>query len=53
MHTDSSPPFEWEWNQDYDDDEVVDEGFTQITVKGYDAEWNEYSDTITLFKVRI
>ena len=53
MHTDFSPPFEWEWNQDYDDDEVVDEGFTQITVKGYDAEWNEYSDTITLFKVRI
>ncbi|HEC76915.1 MAG TPA: PKD domain-containing protein, partial [Thermoplasmatales archaeon] len=53
MHIDTSSPFEWEWNQDYNDDEVKDEGFTQIYVDAYDSEWNEYRESITLYKVKI
>ena len=53
VHVDTSPPFEWEWNTDFDDTEIRDEGFTELYVRGYDAEWNEYTDGITLYKVRI
>jgi len=53
VHTDMVAPFEWSWNIDYDDNEIIDEGFTQLYVRGYDAEWNEYKDAISLLKVRI
>ncbi len=52
MHVDSSPPFEWNWNQDYDDKEVKDEGLTELVVKGYDSAGNTYTDHITLYKVK-
>lgn len=53
MHVDTTPPFEWEWKMDYNDDEIRDEGFTELYVRGYDANWNEYGDGITLYKVKI
>ncbi len=53
VHVDTSPPFEWKWNSDYDDNEIRDEGFTELYVRGYDSEWNEYRDGISLFKVKI
>ena len=52
MHVDTSPPFEWNWNQDYDD-EIRDEGFTELIVRGYDSNYNEYKEGITLYKVRL
>ncbi|RLF34363.1 MAG: hypothetical protein DRN07_00130 [Thermoplasmata archaeon] len=52
MHTDISTPFEWQWNQDYDDNEIMDEGFIQLTVKGY-TQSDEYSDSISLYKVKL
>ena len=51
MYTDLIPPFEWEWNKDYDDKEIRDEGFTELVVRGYDSEWNEYKDGIIIYKV--
>ena len=53
VHVDATAPFEWNWNRDYDDKEIKDEGFTELVVRGYDSEWNEYKDSITLYKVRI
>jgi hypothetical protein len=51
MHTDTQPPFEWDWNQDYNDDVIFDEGFIELMIKGY-SDTNEYRDSITLFKVK-
>ena len=53
MHVDTAPPFEWEWNQDYDDNEIKDEGFTELYVRGYDSQYNEYTEAITLYKVKL
>jgi len=53
MHVDTSPPYEWEWNQDYDDKEIKDEGFTELYVRGYDSDYNEYKEAITLYKVKL
>ena len=50
MHTDTSSPFTWEWNMDYNDDEVIDEGFTSLTVRAYNSEWDESKDSIALLK---
>ena len=51
MHVDTSSPFTWEWNKDYDDDEVIDEGFVSLTVRAYDSEWYESKDSIALIKL--
>ncbi len=51
MHTDTSSPFTWEWNMDYDDDEVIDEGIVSLTVRAYDSEWQESKDAITILKL--
>ncbi|MBC7128139.1 MAG: PKD domain-containing protein [Thermoplasmatales archaeon] len=53
MHSDSEPPFEWKWNEDYNNSEVLDEKFTQIIVKGYTSAWDEYRDEIMIYKVKI
>ena len=53
MHTDTSAPFEWIWNRDYNDEEIKDEGFTELVVKGYDEQLNIYRDSIILYKVKL
>ncbi len=50
MHVDTSSPFTWEWNTDYNDDEVIDEGIIQLTVRAYDGEWNGSKDSVTMLK---
>ncbi len=52
VHTDTSAPFTWNWNVDYDDDDgLIDEGSVPITVRAYDGEWNEVSESIRLIKL--
>jgi len=50
-HVDTSSPFEWNWNVDYDDSEVKDHGLTWIFAKGYDSQYHEIEDDILLYKV--
>ena len=50
MHTDTTPPFTWEWDRDYDDDEVIDEGMVPITVFAYGEE-TRTSDSLTVLKL--
>jgi len=52
VHVDTSAPFTWDWNQDYDDDELIDEGRgVPLMVRAYDSEWNEAKDNIRLIKL--
>ena len=52
VHTDTSAPFTWDWNVDYDDDELIDEGRdVPLTVRAYDGEWNEIKDSIRMIKI--
>lgn len=51
VHVDTSPLYTWEWNQDYDDNELIDEGSVPLTVRAYDSEWNEAMDDIKLIKL--
>ncbi len=51
MHSDNEKPFEWKWGGDYE--EVIDEKFTQLNIKGYTSSWDEYKDTIMVYKVKI
>ena len=54
VYVDTSRPFEWNWNKDFDNSKVVDEKITKIYVKGYDFEkLEEYGDSISIFKVKI
>jgi hypothetical protein len=47
---DTQAPFEWRWNRDFDDEELIDEGFVQVMARGYTAD-EEYYDSIGVFKV--
>ena len=50
MHTDTTAPYTWEWNTDYDDDEVIDEGLVPVTVFAYGEE-SRTSDSTTVLKL--
>jgi len=52
VHTDTSAPFTWDWNVDYDDEELIDEGRgVPLMVRGYDSDWNSVSDNLRLVKL--
>ncbi|MFO8132312.1 MAG: PKD domain-containing protein [Thermoplasmatota archaeon] len=51
MHTDTTAPYTWEWDTDYDDDEVLDEGLVSVTVFAYDEQLNQRSDGLTVLKL--
>jgi len=54
VYVDTSKPFEWNWNKDFDNNRVIDEKFTKIYVKGYDFEkLEEYGDSISIYKVKL
>ena len=52
IHVDTSAPFTWDWNQDYDNNELIDEGRgVPLMVRAYDSEWNGASDDIRMIKL--
>jgi len=51
VHTDTTAPYTWTWDTDYDDDELIDEGMVPITVFAYDEQLNQRSSGITVLKV--
>jgi hypothetical protein len=54
VYVDTSRPFEWNWDKDFDNSKVVDEKFTKVYVKGYDyTNLEEYGDSISIYKVKI
>ena len=52
VHVDTTAPFTWDWNQDYNDDELLDEGNVPLMVRAYDSDYQSTSDSIRLIKLR-
>jgi len=51
VHVDTTPPFTWDWDQDYNDDELIDEGNVPLMVRAYDSNYESTTDTLRLIKL--
>jgi hypothetical protein len=52
VHVDTTSPFTWDWDQDYDDEELIDEGNVPLMVRAYNSDYESSSDSLRLIKLR-
>jgi hypothetical protein len=52
VHVDTAPPFSWDWDQDYDNDVLLDEGNVPLMVRAYNSNYDSTSDSIRIIKLR-